>query len=260
MLHPASYLQIMETSMETRLLTPNLLIIRKLENVLLLNDEEKQAIQNLSIKTITLHSDQNILKVGDHPTQCCLVIEGFTCAYKLTSEGKRQIISLYIPGDIPDLQSLHLPFLDINVASITPCILGFIEHDDLHSLCELYPRLSVALWRETLMSASITREWLLNNGQRPAYNRIAHLICELLVRLEAVGLATESTFDMPITQTELADATGMTHIHMNRVLQALRTDGLISNNKNQITVPDWQKLKEAGEFDPLYLHLVAETA
>ena len=212
--------------METLLLTPNLLIIRKLENVLLLKDKEKQAIKDLSIKTITLHSDQDIMKAGDQPTQCCLVIDGFACAYKLTSEGKRQIISLYIPGDI----------------------------------CELHPRLSVALWRETLMSASITREWLLNNGQRPAYNRIAHLICELLVRLEAVGLATESTFDMPVTQAELADATGMTHIHMNRVLQALRTDGLISNNKNQITVPDWQKLKEAGEFDPLYLHLVPETA
>ena len=226
MLHPASYLQIMETPMETLLLTPNLLIIRKLENVLLLKDKEKQAIKDLSIKTITLHSDQDIMKAGDQPTQCCLVIDGFACAYKLTSEGKRQIISLYIPGDI----------------------------------CELHPRLSVALWRETLMSASITREWLLNNGQRPAYNRIAHLICELLVRLEAVGLATESTFDMPVTQAELADATGMTHIHMNRVLQALRTDGLISNNKNQITVPDWQKLKEAGEFDPLYLHLVPETA
>ena len=246
--------------METLLLTPNLLIIRKLESIFVLRDAEKKAIKELSIKTISLHSDQDILKVGDQPTQCCLVIDGFTCAYKLTYEGRRQITSLYIPGDIPDLQSLHLSSLDINIASITPCILGLIEHDDIHNLCALQPRLAAALWRETLVSASITREWLLNNGQRPAYNRIAHLICELLVRLEAVGLATESTFDMPVTQTELADATGMTHIHMNRVLQALRTDGLISNNKNQITVPDWQKLKEAGEFDPLYLHLVPETA
>ncbi|MGQ7263151.1 Crp/Fnr family transcriptional regulator [Vreelandella sp. V005] len=243
--------------MKTLILTPNFLFIRKLESISVLNDEEKQAIQALSIKTVSLKADQDILKVGDHPTQCCLVVDGFICAYKLTSEGKRQILSLYIPGDIPDLESLHLSYLDINIASITPCILGFIEHDDVLRLCELHPRLTAVLWRETLVSASITREWLLNNGQRHAYNRIAHLICELLVRLDAVGLAPHKTFDMPVTQVELADATGMTQIHMNRVLQSLRLDGLISSHKNQITVNDWEKLKETGEFDPLYLHLVA---
>ena len=246
--------------MQTQVLTPNLLMIRKLESIFLLTDEEKYAINDLPIKTVTLHSDQDILKIGDKPTQCCLVVDGFTCAYKMTYEGKRQILSLFIPGDIPDLQSLHLKYLDINIASITPCTLGFIDHDAMRTTCKQYPRLSAAFWRETLVSCSITREWLLNNGQRHAYNRIAHLICEIMVRLRAVGLAKDATFDFPITQVELADATGVTQIHVNRVLQALRKDGLISSNKHQITVPDWQKLKDAAEFDPLYLHLVENPA
>jgi CRP-like cAMP-binding protein len=106
------------------------------------------------------------------------------------------------------------------------------------------------------VDASIFREWLLNVGQREGYSRVAHIICELLLRLEAVGLVQdENTFDMPITQAELADATGMTPVHVNRVLQALRNDGLIITNKRKVTIPDWQKLKEAGEFDSLYLHL-----
>ncbi|MGQ7262536.1 Crp/Fnr family transcriptional regulator [Vreelandella sp. V005] len=242
--------------MRTLLITPNLLIIRKLESIFLLTAEERQVIHDLPIKTVTLRPDKAILKIGDQPTQCCLVVEGFICAYKLTSEGKRQILSIFIPGDIPDLQSLHLPYLDVNIASFTSSTLGFIEHDDMSNICAQYPRLSAAFWRETLVSCSIAREWLLNIGQRHAYNRIAHLICELMVRLEAVGLAKQATFELPITQVELADATGMTQIHVNRVLQALRKDGLISSNKNQITVLDWQKLKDAAEFDPLYLHLV----
>lgn len=246
--------------MKTLLLTPNVLIIRKLESIILLTNEERQAIHELPIKTVSLHSDQDILRIGDQPAQCCLVVEGFTCAYKLTNEGKRQILSIFIPGDIPDLQSLHLPSLDINVASMTPCVLGFIEHADMGIICEKHPRLAAIFWRETLVSCSISREWLLNNGQRHAYGRIAHLICELMVRLKAVGLTKEATFDMPITQVELADATGMTQIHVNRVLQALRADGLISSHKNQITVPDWQKLKDAAEFEPLYLHLVDSPA
>lgn len=242
--------------MTTLLHTPNLLMIRKLESIFKLTDEEKLAILELPIKTLALKSNRDIIRIGDQPTQCCLIVEGFTCAYKLTADGKRQILALYVPGDIPDLQSLHLKALDINIASMSSCRLGFIEHAYMHSLCEHYPRLAGAFWRETLVHASISREWLLNNGQRASYSRIAHLICEIFIRLQAVGLAENQTFDMPATQAELADASGMTPVHINRVLQALRADGLIINLKSKITVPNLQKLKEVGEFDPLYLHLI----
>lgn len=240
--------------------SPNDLMTRKLESIFTLTEDEKQALQNLPIQIKNIKSHQDIVRIGDSPSQCCLVLEGFACVYKMTIEGKRQILALHVPGDLPDLQSLHLKVLDITIASISPCSLGFIQHDDLRLLCERYPRLVAAFWRETLVHGSIFREWLVNNGQREAYTRIAHLICEFMVRLKAVGLVYDATFYMPATQVELADATGITPVHMNRVLQALRADGLISTESTQMTVPDWQKLKEAGDFDPLYLHLLYDTA
>lgn len=240
--------------------SPSLLMIRKLESIFTFTDEERHALKGLPIQTKDINSDQDIVRIGDQPSQCCLVIEGFACAYKLTLGGKRQILALYVPGDIPDLQSLHLKVLDINIASISPCKLGFIQHEDMQNLCDRHPRLTAAFWRETLVHGSIFREWLLNIGQRESYSRIAHLICELMLRLNAVGLTEDVTFDLPATQAELADATGMTQVHMNRMLQALRGDGLINIEKHHVTVPNWQKLKEAGEFDSLYLHLLNDTA
>lgn len=241
--------------MPTTLSHHTYLMIRKLESNITLTAEEKQALQELPVQTVDVKSNQDIVKIGDQPSHCCLVLEGFSCVYKLTLEGKRQIMALHIPGDMPDLQSLHLKVVDINIASISPCKLGYIQHQDMQLLCERHPRLTAAFWRETLVDASIFREWLLNVGQREGYSRIAHLICELMLRLQAVGLAEEKTFNMPITQTELADATGMTPVHVNRVLQALRANGLIISDKKLITIPDWQKIQEAGDFDSLYLHL-----
>jgi CRP-like cAMP-binding protein len=234
---------------------PNTLMIRKLETTFTFADEEKQALLNLPIQVITLKADQDIVRVGDRPSQCCLILEGFSCVYKLTSEGKRQIMAIHVPGDIPDLQSLHLKVMDISMAPISPCTVGFIQHDDVRHLCERYPRIAAAFWRETLVDGSIFREWLLNVGRREAYTRMAHLLCELLIRLKAVGLVEGGIFDLPITQAELADAIGTSSVHMNRVLQALRTDGLIQTKGKQVIVPDWEKLKKAGDFDPFYLHL-----
>lgn len=235
-------------------------LVSKLGSIFLLTDEEKQALLSMPMQIIDLKKNKDVVRVGDQPNQCCLVLGGFACVYKISMEGKRQIMALHVPGDIPDLQSLHLKRLDINIASISPCTLGFIQHEELHRLCEHHPRLTAVLWRETLVQSSIFREWLLNIGQRSAYARIAHVICELMLRLKAVGLTKGNTFDMPVTQAELADATGITPVHVNRVLQTMRADGLVSTEKHQITVTDWYQLQEAGEFDPLYLHQDIETA
>lgn len=235
--------------------SPHQMMLRKLESIFTLTSEEEQALLSLPIQVKDLETNRDIVTVGDQPSHCCLIVEGFTCVHKISVEGKRQIIALHVPGDIPDLQSLHLQVLDINISSITRCKLGFIRHADLHRLCEQYPRLAAALWRETLVHASLAREWLLNNGQRSAYARIAHLICELMLRLKAVGLTENESFYMPVTQSELADATGMTPVHVNRVYQALRSDGLISTQRSRMTLPDWEKIQQAGEFDPLYLHI-----
>ncbi|MDL0434074.1 Crp/Fnr family transcriptional regulator [Marinobacter sp. TBZ242] len=236
-------------------ISPNTLMIRKLESSYSLGDEEKQALQQLPVQIKSIKPGADIVRIGDRPTRCCLILEGFTCVYKVTSEGNRQILALHVPGDMPDLQSLHLMVLDMSIASVSSCKVGFIQHDDIRRICERYPRLTATLWRETLIHASILREWTLNNGQREAYTRIAHLLCELVFRLKAVGLADGGPIHLPITQSELADATGMSSVHMNRVLQALRANGLIKSKRAELVVPDWEKLQEAGEFDPLYLHM-----
>ncbi|WP_246498534.1 Crp/Fnr family transcriptional regulator [Microvirga soli] len=234
---------------------PNGMMIRKLESIFPLSDEERDALASLPMQVVTFRPDQDIVRIGDRPTQSCMVLQGFTCVYKLTAEGKRQIVAFHVPGDMPDLQSLHLKVLDNSVATVSPCTLGFIPHEALQGICNRHSRITAALWRETLVDASIFREWMTGIGRREAYNRMAHLLCEFLVRLTAVGLAEDGTFDLPITQTELADAIGASTVHVNRVLQELRADGLIRSKGTQVSILDWEGLKATGDFDPLYLHL-----
>jgi CRP-like cAMP-binding protein len=235
-------------------------LIRKLESVFTLIDDERQALETLPMQVAVLKERQDIVREGDRPSRACLVLSGFACVYKMTAHGKRQIVSFTIAGDIPDLQSLHLKVLDNSVSTISQCRVGFIQHEALHDICARYPRLAAAFWRETLIDASIFREWVLNVGRREAYTRMAHVLCELLTRLRAVGLVEDHACDLPITQGEFADAIGVSTVHVNRVLQQLRADGLIELKGDRLTVYDWDKLKEAGEFDPTYLHLESNQA
>ncbi|MBM1170616.1 Crp/Fnr family transcriptional regulator [Microvirga arabica] len=207
-----------------------------------------------------IKADQDIVREGDRPSRSCLLLSGFTCVYKITAGGKRQIVSFNIPGDIPDLQSLHLKVLDNSVATISQCRVGFITHDDLRDLCNRYPRITSAFWRETLIEAAIFREWVTNVGRREGVSRMAHVLCELLVRLKAVGLVEDHACDLPITQSEFADALGFTTVHVNRVLQQMRAEGLIVTQGTRLTIPDWDRLKQVGEFDPTYLHLKSDQA
>jgi CRP-like cAMP-binding protein len=188
------------------------------------------------------------------------MLSGLSCTYNTTGDGKRQIHAFHIAGDIPDLQNLHLKVQDNSLGTLTPCSVGFIAHENLHKLCERHYRIASAFWRETLVDGAIFREWMTSIGQREAYPRIAHLMCEMLVRMRAVGLADGYSCDLPITQTEIGDALGITTVHVNRVLQAMRTDGLIELKGERLNIPDWEKLMEAGDFDPTYLHLESNQA
>jgi CRP-like cAMP-binding protein len=233
-------------------------MIRKLESVFTLTEDERQALENLPMQVAVLKDHQDIVREGDQPTRSCLLLSGFACVYKMTAQGKRQIVSFAIAGDIPDLQSLHLKVLDNSINTISQCRVGFITHEALREICERYPRLAAAFWRETLIDASIFREWVMNVGRREAYQRMAHVLCELIVRLKAVDLVEDHVCDLPITQSEFADALGVTNVHVNRVLQQMRAEGLIITQGTQLKIPDWNKLKEVGEFDPTYLHLENE--
>jgi CRP-like cAMP-binding protein len=133
-------------------------MIRRIESIFTLTDDERQALENLPMQVAAIKNNQDIVRMGDAPSRSCLLLSGFACTYKVTVQGKRQIVSFSIPGDLPDLQSLHLKVLDNSVSTISPCTVGFITHDDLHDLCTHYPRITAALWRGTLIEASIFRE------------------------------------------------------------------------------------------------------
>jgi CRP-like cAMP-binding protein len=235
-------------------------LIRKLESIAQLSDEEKAAILRLPLQLRVLPADHDILREGDAPTECFLVIEGFVCRYNLTAAGKRQIHSFHIAGDIPDLQSLHISVMDHSLCTLVPSRLAFIQHDDLRTLMRSHPRIGDLFWRDTLIDAAIFRQWIVGLGRREARAQMAHLLCELLVRLRAVELVENHAFKLPLTQAELGDATGLSTVHVNRTLQDLRGAGLIELRGGSLTVLDWDGLQEAGEFDPAYLHLTKKDA
>jgi CRP-like cAMP-binding protein len=235
-------------------------LIRKLDSIYILSDEEKGAVASLPMQIANLRADQDIVRERDRPSRCCVMLDGFGCSYKVTFEGKRQIQAFHIAGDVPDLQSLHLRVMDNSLGTITPCRVAFIQHEPLLHLCERYPRITGALWRGTLVEAAVFREWMTSIGQREAFARITHLFCEILVRMRAVGLVRDHTCDFPLTQTEIGDALGITTVHVNRMLKEIREAGLATLSDRVLKVLDWEGLKEAGEFDPTYLHLETDQA
>ena len=217
--------------------------------------EEKEAVLRLPVTVKEIRADQDIVRQGDRPKQCCLLIDGFLCRYKMLPDGERQIVSFHVPGDIPDLQSLFLEKMDHALTSIAPSTVAFISHDALNALLEENFRIARILWRETLIDAAMFREWVVNTGSRDAYARIAHLLCELFHKLQAVGLVKGTSFNCPITQTEVADATGLSTVHVNRSVQELRGNRLIEWERGTCTILDLPALQDAAMFDPDYLHL-----
>jgi len=235
-------------------------LIRKLESITSLSDEDKQAIESLPTRHRVLPARQEIVRDGDRPSQCCVVLEGWLCRSKALSDGKRQIHSFHIPGDVPDLQSLHLPIMDHTLSTITQATVAFIPHESLRDLVTARPTIAAALWRETLIDAAIFREWITGLGRRDAMGRIAHLFCELYLKLQAVGLASDHRYNLPLTQADIGDALGITVVHVNRTLQEMRARELISLQGRSLHILDWQGLEAVGEFDPNYLHMERRAA
>lgn len=212
-------------------------------------------VSRLPITVRQMASRQTIVATGDRPSICCLVIDGFVQRSKVVGKGNRQILSFHQPGDIPDLQSLYLHVQNHEIITLSESVLGFIHHDPLRELLRSRPHVAEAFWRDILVDAAIFREWICNVGQRDAANRLAHLILELYTRLGAIGRVTNTSFKFPATQSFFAEAIGITDVHLNRVVQELRTKGLLEIERGQITILDLEQLRQMADFDPLYLHL-----
>ena len=231
-------------------------LIQKLETLAGLSTEEKQALRSLPMSVKTFRADQDVVHEGDCPVECCLVLTGMVFRYLMLDDGRRQIMGFYIPGDIPDLQSLHIKIMDHSVGTLVPTTVALIPHRSLNDLNARYPGVANALWRDTIVDAAMFRLWMVGLGRKSAHERIAHLLCELLVRFKAVGLAKDDqTCEFPITQAELGDALGLTTVHTNRVVQDLRADGLIILRGSSLHINDWERLQQRAKFNPTYLHL-----
>ena len=231
--------------------------IRKLDRLARLQQSDLDAIRSLPFRIGTAPRNHVLVREGDETTECCILLKGYTCRHKTASTGGRQIVSFHVPGDILDLQHLLLSRADHNLQTITEATFAWVLADDLKRLAQERPAIGEALWRDTLIDASVFREWVLNVGRRSAKARIAHMLCEFAARREAAGLGSPERFELPMTQEQIADATGLTPIHVNRMLHELGRDGAIIRDKRQVEITDWPKMRQIADFDPNYLHAAA---
>jgi len=234
---------------------PTEMLTRRLRVDNHLTNDEATALRSLPLEIKTLPADTYLVLEGDRPNHSCLIIKGFASRSKVATNGKRQILSFHIPGDIPDLQSLFLKTMDHDLVTMSPATVGYIAHSALERLIGTHPAIARALWRETLIDAAIFREWIVNMGVRPAAARMAHLLAELRQRMAAVGLSNGEEFEFPVTQSELGEALGLSTVRVNRVLQAFRAGRVLDLQKNFVTIENYEKVVEASGFDDSYLHL-----
>jgi CRP-like cAMP-binding protein len=229
-------------------------LIARLRAIASLSAADAARIEQLPIKLQNLSAGHDIACDGDRIEQCCMLADGYLMRHKVGAEGKRQIVSWHVPGDMPDLYSLHLNPIDHNITTLGPAVVGYIAHDALNEMLGNSASLTHIFWRETLVDAAIFREWVVSLGKRGALARIAHMLCELLARLRMVGLASGNSFVFPASQTDIADATGMTPVHANRMIQQLRAKGLVTWDGASISIADPAALAALADFDDAYLH------
>jgi len=230
---------------------------RKLERLAHLDETDRQAIRALNARIETHPAQRVLVKDGARATHCTLLIDGFACRHKETSNGGRQLLSLHLPGDFLDLQAMFLTNTDFTVQTMSPATIVRVPAADLRALAQARPNICMALWRDTLIDASIAREWIVNVGRRGAMARVAHLLCEYAARRDAAGFGPPERFDLPMTQEQIGDATGLTSVHVNRKLHDLEDMGVITRDRRDLHIRDWPKLKRIGDFDAAYLHQAA---
>lgn len=230
-------------------------LVRNLQNYVRFTAGEVAKLDRLvSARRIQLGPRMEIMAEGDRPRHVHVILDGWACRYRELSDGRRQIVAFCLPGDLCDDRVLALQRMDHSLGSLTDVALGQVSPAALENLCAAHPRIARAVAWSSQVQASLQREWTVNLGQRDAVGRVAHLLCEIHLRLRLVGLAGPEGCEMPLTQAELGDATGLSTVHVNRVLQELRAARLIVLKDRALTIPNLAALHEAARFDGAYLH------
>lgn len=220
-----------------------------------LNQREQQALLQLPYRVIQVHARTDIVSPGKLVNHASLVARGLVARYDQLRDGKRQITSFHIPGDMCDLLSLMAPIPAWGMTALPATTVLLVPHSALGRLALEYPQIGLAFWRDTTADATVLAKWLVNLGRHDARGRLAHLLCEMGVRMEAAGLGTATSFTLGATQEQLADALGLTPVHVNRMMQGLRHEGLLEVRSQHVQVLDWSQLVRVAEFEPAYLLL-----
>jgi CRP-like cAMP-binding protein len=220
-----------------------------------LSAEEEKEVRSLVSHTIQVPADRTFIRAGQELRESTLLLDGWMARAKDLQSGQRQLAELQVPGDFTDLHGFTLKRLDHEIVTITACTVGVVPHERLKAMTERFPHLTRLYWFMTNLDAAIQREWTLSLGRRTALSRMAQLFCELLVRLEIAGLASNDAYDFPLTQVEVAECLGLTAVHVNRTLQELRRMNLIEVRDRRVDILDREGLRRVAEFDPSYLYL-----
>lgn len=231
---------------------PFLLALERRDRV---SDIERSTIEELSSRRRKFSAKTDIAVAGASPRESCLMLSGFSARYNLLGDGRRQITAVHVAGDFVDLHSLLLEKMDHSVLALTDCEVSMVPHEILREISASQPHFTRLLWLLTIIDAAAYRQWLVASGRLTSAGQIAHFICEMYLRLELVDLTSDFTFRLPMNQTELSDAMGLSVVHVNRTLQQLRSSGLIEWIGETIRILNWDGLKAIAEFDPTYLNL-----
>lgn len=229
-------------------------LIQKLSHYMVLSEEEKQILENTARQRVAVDKGDDIITQGQRPDYVYLIESGWACRYKLLEDGNNHIMAFLIPGDLCDVHVTILDKMDHSIRALTALKLTKFSIDEMINIMENHPRLARAFFWSTLVDEATLREWLVNMGTRSCELRVAHVFCELLLRSRMAGLSYDGSFDFPLTQVELGESMGISHVHTNRVLQKLRQEGLISMEGRRVIIHDWKRMKAFAQFDPTYLH------
>ncbi len=230
-------------------------LIARLQAISGVSLDDRAKLERMPYTVKTFAKGDIIARPGERPLSCCVVLSGFVCRQRIVAT-RNQVTSIYVPGDMPDLHMLHMPVMDRELCSVGDSTIALVSHSSLRKVLEGSAALTNAFWRETLIQAEIHREWVDNLGSREALPRVAHLLCEIAARLESVGLCKQVSFDAPFTQGIIAQAFGISVVHMNRTVQEMRRQGLIEWQGHTIELLRRDDLETLAEFSPTYLHVL----
>jgi len=231
-------------------------LIMKVQKFVRLSPQDKRVLNDLVGEKIHhLAARRDIVREGDRPESLKIILSGWACRNKMLEDGRRQILSFFLAGDLCDLNVYILREMDHTLSALTPVSYAEITRDMMDDITSRYPRITQAFWWDTLVATAVQREWTLNIGQRTALERMAHLLCEIFIKMEVVGQTHGNHCEFPLLQSDLAEATGLSTVHVNRTLQELRAQNLIILRGKELTIPDLDRLKEVAMFNINYLHL-----